>query len=357
MKRYHFFLLSIIILLGSILTGCTGSASLANSWPEVSADQNTAYLADASYLYAIRLQDGSLAWKYPEKAVANKSFYSHPDITKDGKIIVGDYANQLISLDSQTGAEGWVYDKAKDRYIGSPLVVDNLVFAPNGDHTLYAVDTSGQEKWKFKTGDPIWTRPVSDGKNVFVASMDHHLYALDLSSGNKIWDADLGGAVIYSLALSDDKSTLFTGTVQNELLAVDAASGKITWRFKANGIVWARAVQNKDRIFFGDQSGKIYAVNVKDGSKAWEQDTGAQVVGTAAVLENGVAFPVESGSVNALDFDGKTLWNQTINGKLYSDLIFTGKQLLVPVTTGENSLLLVALSASGSQVWAFNLPK
>lgn len=356
MKRIRTPLFLTIVLLSILLAGCTG-ATIANSWPGATVeDNNFAYLADANYVYAIKLSDGSMAWRYPAKADARKQFYA-PPVLLDGQVIAGNYGNSVSSINAADGTEKWVWSESKDRIVGSPLVVNNLVLVPSTDHYLYALKTDGSDAWKFKTGDPIWAQPVTDGQTAYVASMDHKLYALDPATGSKRWEVDLGAPVVYSLAISEDKSMLYAATVANKLLAVNAADGKILWNVATDGAVWSPVVQHGDLIYFGDQSGKIYALSTKDGSKKWGADAGSAVIGSPAVTDKIVAFPSENNGVLAFDFNGTKSWNQPVGGKLYSNLVYTGDRLVVPVTQGQNSLLLAAINPNGTQLWSFTMPK
>ena len=315
------------------------------------------YVAYTSFVYAINA-DGTTAWKYPEEADGNKIFYAAPAVSGN-QVFVGDYKNILFSLDQQTGRENWSFTEAKDRYIGKPLAVESadLVLLPNADHNLYALNGAGKLQWKFTTGDPIWAQPLTDGTTVYAASMDGYLYALNLTNGQKIWSTNLGAAVVYSLAISDDGSQLYAGTIGSEMVAIDAATGSITWRKPTAGGVWGRAILSDDTLYVGDQSGKIYAMATADGATRWEYAAGAPVIASGALLEEGIAFPVENGNVVALSMNGAALWTQPVNGKLYSNPVITGDRLVVPVTQGEENLLLVSFNANGTQGWTFSQPK
>lgn len=342
----------LFILLASLLTACAG-APAATSWPGVAVGENRAYLANISFVYGINV-DGSLVWKYPEKANANQQFYARP-VVSNGQVIVGDYKHTLYGLDAATGVERWTFTEAKDRYIGAVLVAGDLILAPSADNFLYALNENGILQWKFEAKDALWAQPVSNGKSAFIGSMDHHVYAVSLASGQMEWATDLGAAIVYSLTLSSDSTTIYAGTVGSELVALDAASGKVLWRAKTSGIIWGRPVMDNGNLYIGDQSGKIYGFVAKDGSKLWEIDAGSPVIATGVLAGKELVFTTESGSVMAVDTTGKKLWNQSVSGKLYSSPEFTGDRLYVPVTGGEQAL--VALNPNGTQVWGFVPPK
>ena len=73
----------------------------------------------------------------------------------------------------------------------SAFASDAVMFRGNPEHTgVYnsaAIATLGGVKWKFKTGGQVISSPtVSDG-TVYVGSADHNLYAIDAVSGAQKW--------------------------------------------------------------------------------------------------------------------------------------------------------------------------
>lgn len=352
MKPNKIFPFLLLILLASLLSACTG-APAASSWPGVAVNSDRVYLANISHVYGIN-PDGTMVWRYPEKANASQLFYARP-VVSNGQVIVGDYKNTLYGLDAASGAERWKFAEAKDRFIGAVLVAGGKILAPSADNFLYALNESGILQWKFEAKDALWAQPVSDDESVFVGSMDHHVYSLDLASGRLKWDADLGAAIVYSLTLSSDNSTIYAGTVGSELVALDAGSGRELWRAKTNGIIWGRPVMDNGSLYLGDQTGKVYGFSAKDGAKLWEIEAGSPVIATGVLAGTELVFTTENGSVMAVDTTGKKLWNQTVSGKLYSSPEFTGDRLYVPVTGGEQAL--VALNPNGTQIWGFAPPK
>ncbi len=131
-----------IIVISLLVTACSGAAP--GSWPGLTVNQDTAFVADASFVYSVKLSDGTLAWKYPAAATAGQSFYAPPVLSPDGKqLLVGDYATTLTSLDPTNGNMIWSFKDAKGRWIGSPLMTADTIFAPNADDNLYALDFQG----------------------------------------------------------------------------------------------------------------------------------------------------------------------------------------------------------------------
>ena len=362
MKSFRIFLPLVLLITGLLLSSCTG-VSIATSWPGVVASQDTAYVAYTPGIFAIQLSNGSLAWRFPDKADNAKQFFAPPAIA-DTLVVAGDYANNLYGIDAKTGTQKWIYSDAKGRWIGGPLYVNNLILAPNGDNYLYALNLNGSLQWKFtKSTHALWSQPVTDGKTVYVTSTDHKVYALQLANGQEIWSTDVGGSILNSPALNQDNSVLYAGTLGGQLVALDTAAGKVLWRFSTLGEIWGSPVYDKDVIYIGNRSNTVYAIDAKTGKSIWKADVGSNVIGSGAIAQDGVIYVTEgqtSGTANGQVYDlsfsnGQKLWSVTINGKLYTSPVIVGDKILIGVTSGDN--LLTVLDSKGNKTWSFVVPK
>jgi len=354
--KYLLFLLTLAILT-ILLSGCAGGgATTASSWPGLTLDEETAYLAYNTFVYAIQLSNGSLKWRYPSEANRTASFYADPALSPDGQLIVGGYNHVLYSLDPKTGNMMWDFLQAKNRYIASPLVSEQGIFAPNSDDKLYALDLSGNLRWTFNTNGESWARPVSGQACdcIYLASMDHHLYALDRADGSVIWQSeDLGGAIVGIPALSETGS-LYIGTFNSELLALNSLNGKILWRVPTEDWVWSGPTLAGDRLFVGDLAGNFYALNAGNGGTIWQLTPGqldGPIVGSPLVIDDSIYFGSESGTLYALDTSGAIQWTQTTGGKIYTSPKQAGDLILVAPIQSEE--LLIAFDRDGAKKWAF----
>jgi len=352
MKSKKLLILISMLLVAALLSGCGGQAVGATSWPGVSKDGDTIYIAYNTEVYAVKQADGSLFWRYPEEPNARRTFFAAPTFS-EGLLLVGDYANQLTALSPETAAIKWTFTEAKGRFVGSPLIVGDTILAPNADHNLYALDLQGNLKWNFKARQALWSQPTSDGETVYLSSMDHYLYALSLADGSLIWEKDLGGAMVGSPTLAD--GALYAGTIGGEVVAVEAASGKELWRFATDGEVWAQPVAAEGGVYFGDLKGSLYGLNAETGAQLWKVENAGQVIGAAGILSDGVVFATEEAGIKAYSFDGKPLWSLQVNGKLYSGPVVTDEYILVGLNEGD--AIVIAVDFGGNQRWSFQPEK
>ena len=83
--------------------------------------------------------------------------------------------------------------------------------------------TAGVKLWEFKTGDWVRSSPAigSDG-TVYVGSMDKKLYAINGKSGVKLWEFETGD-IVSSPAIGSD-GTVYVGSWDNKLYAIKTDS-------------------------------------------------------------------------------------------------------------------------------------
>jgi outer membrane protein assembly factor BamB len=358
MKISRLPLLFLLVFLFSIsLSACAGSTA-ANSWPGVTVDGDTAYVAYNQFVYAVNATNGTEKWRFPVKADSKITFFASPVLTNNGQLLAGSYDNLLYSLNPQNGQEnqnGWPF-KAKNRFIASPLVTDQGIFAPSEDSNLYALSPAGKLLWSFQTQNALWATPVADSKAIYQPSMDHHIYALDIQTGNLLWKSeDLGGALVSSPTLSPD-GVLYIGTFASTMLALNTKDGKILWSTPTSGWVWSGPALDNGNLYFGDLNGTFYELNATDGKEIWKvqpSTTPPLAISDKPLIEGDSIFlTTESGTLFALNkADGTQRWNKQIGGKLYTSPAASGNAILV-APVGINPLL-IALDSNGNELWNY----
>jgi outer membrane protein assembly factor BamB len=272
-----------------------------------------------------------VAWQFHIAA----RFIASPALDQ-GVLYDGGTDGKLYALDAKTGALRWSF-KTGSRIVSSPAAAKGVVYTLSYDGNLYAVNArDGTLKWKFATGGerrfaarhihgidpPGETMPdpydvylsspaVADG-TVYFGSSDGNVYALDAASGALRWKFATGGVVHASPALAN--GALYIGSWDTWFYALDAATGKEKWRFKTGededihnqtGIQGSAAVAD-GIVTFGCRDAKFYALDAATGKKLWAYDNkGSWVIASPAVRDGAVYVPTsDSGMFHA--FDAKT---------------------------------------------------
>jgi outer membrane protein assembly factor BamB len=340
--------------LGALLMSACGTPTTA-SWPGLTADSDRAYLASGSFLYAVRLSDGQKVWQYPDKA-GPQHFYSQPVISPDGQLLVGSAGadNGLVSLDPATGQTKWAAPfVASDHWVAPPLVLKDMIFAPNNNGTLYALAlATGQLQWSIPLGYSLWGAPVTDGKLVFVTSLDHRLFAVDPAQRRVAWKLDLGGSAPSAASVSSDGSMLFVGSFTRKILGVDTASGTVRWSADVKDWVWGAPVSDGGSVYAADISGNLYSLGEPDGRNAWPAlQPDGPITGSPLILANGVLVATESGTIFAYDRSGGKTWDAVVGGKIYTTPVVSGDRIAVAPLNAD--FLLAAVGQDGKLLWKF----
>jgi outer membrane protein assembly factor BamB len=234
-------------------------------------------------------------------------------------VLAGDVAvvlttTQVIGLDPATGAERWRLARASG-YLDTPAV-DNSVTPPllvfmegrlGASSAVVAVELDKRTQvWRYPaTGglkQPLRGAPVIDGGTVYVGSDDGNVYALDAATGAKRWAYQTGARVQTSPAVGGGVAFVIadnSSTGQSTLLALDAATGKLRWNYSPRGVALNSSPPTVDgnRVFVGFGDRTVKALDAASGEVLWSSP-----VRFPFSPFNGLASA--NGSVYALDAAG-----------------------------------------------------
>ncbi len=83
----------------------------------------------------------------------------------------------------------------------------------------------------------------------------------------------------------------------------------LLWRFKAEGGIVASAVVGDGLVFVGSTRGRLYAVRLADGEKAWSAQLGGAIEAPALLLDRNVCVGATDGTLYAFEAaSGETRW-------------------------------------------------
>jgi len=355
MKTKYLVLIVLMLALAVVLGGCATGLT-ASSWPGITADANNAYIAGGPYVYAVNLQTGVEVWRFPAKAATSTPYYATPRLTPDGQLIVGSFDHKLYSLNPQSGAQNWVFDQAKDRWIGGVLATSDAIYATNADYNLYALTFTGTLKWvaPFQADQAIWGSPVSDGTNVYFGTLGRQVYAVNAQTGRQTWVQTVNGAILGSPVLGSN-NTLYVGTYGGALVSLSTVDGKIIQQETTSSWIWSGPAQDGTNVYVGDANGMFYAFPMTGTGQPWTQQLSGSIVGSPLVSGSTIVVGTETGNVYFMDNTGQNVRPVSISGKIYATPVVAGTLVLVAPTGGSN--LLVALDVNGTTKWSFTPAK
>ena len=280
-------------------------------------------------------------------------------------------------------------------------MADGVLFVGSRDGAVYAIDSSsGRLRWRFQTGEgltsgpevitvpegttlpemmsaalargspgkkEVQATPVVEAGSVFIGSQDHSLYALDAASGNRRWAFRTGEKIYESAIVANDKVYVVSGDAV--LYALESATGEKRWTFEtlprgANPRPPGQALLQGGTLYVtnwpfrrGDtpNTSYVHAVDAESGQARWTRSVDGGFVSEPAVTAGRVLVANSEDDTFLYAFDeasGATKWKASIEGGRHG----VGR---APMVTGgmvylETEKTLAAFDvATGAQKWRF----
>ena len=346
--------LFILLALGVVfLSACSGQP-LANNWPGLTADAERAYIATGSFIYAVDVQSGKEVWRYPAEADGKLLFYANPVLTSDGQLLIGSTGTEhpFISLDPATGKEKWAenFTKSKGGWVASPLVLNDTIYAPNADGFLYIIDMNGKAAADpMELGGALWSAPSTDGTLLYITSLDHNFHVIDPAVGEVNDPIDLGGAAPSSPVIGIDG--VYVGSFASTVEFIKS-NGQHEVIATTENWIWGSPLLDGETLYYADLDGKVFSLDLATGNQNWDAvQPDGPVVASLLIVGDQIYIATEAGTLIALDRDGKTVWEKTVGGKIYTTPVILGDLILVAPYQAE--FVLAAYDLAGKQAWTF----
>lgn len=287
--------------------------------------RNVLYVgSEDGHVYAVESSSGKELWKFKTAGTV----HSTPSITNDF-VFFGSFDGKYYCLDRKTGQERWKFETGGERWPGGR---GYFGFKPD---TMYMDDP-----WDFFLSSPV----VQTSKNeltVFFGSSDGHLYALNGRTGALKWKFKTDGIIHSTPALSD--GVLYFGSWDTFFYAIEAATGKLVWKFKTgdqmgmSGIQTSATIANGN-VYFGARDPFLFALDAKTGALKWKYDAENSWILSTAAFKDNTLYMGTSDTYLVLAIDattGKEKWRRKLFGYVYGSPCLTDKALFIGDFTGR----------------------
>jgi len=207
------------------------------------------------------------------------------------------FAVALIAVSTATGS-------------ASQALADALQFRGDAAHSgVYSsrnVPALDHVKWKFRTRAKVLSSPAVSGNTVYIGSADHFIYALNAADGSVRWRYKTRGAVNSSPAVA--LQTVFATSLDGDVYALDAGDGTLKWKFTTGGerrftapgihgstprsermpdpfdVFLSSPTVVDQTVYIGSGDHHVYALDAKNGTTRWTFETGDVVHASPAVV-------------------------------------------------------------------------
>ena len=214
------------------------------------------------------------------------------------------------------------------------LFLPVLVLAGDGDRKPGPAEKPSQD-WLIFRGNPLQT-------GVAGSSLPDKLVIR--------WKFKAKDAVEGTAAIVND--TVFVGSMDGNLYALDLASGKEKWTYKAGPIKGGPSIHG-DQVFVGDADGLFHCVDVNTGKKRWTFNAGAEVTSGGNFSGDTILFGSYDENLHCLSKDGKELWKINVPGGpvLASPVVAAGRTFC----SGCDSTLHIIDTKTGKELGSVQL--
>ncbi len=237
--------------------------------------------SDDGYIYALGASNLNRAWKWQPDT--NEHGWGTPAINGNNIYIVSDANDTLYYLqDAGSACNRLGAYKLPASVIGAPVIDRSgyvLVALDNG--TIYKMEPNIQSpawvctlRLNAALGSPV----IGDDGVIYVADDSGYVYAIN-ENGTKKWEKMVDPAGIAGMVLNS--SFLFVATSGGKVVALQPANGNEGWskQHTQNEIVGSPLLAANGYLYFMDDEDQLWAIDQATGDLKWVADCYTQVAG------------------------------------------------------------------------------
>ncbi len=300
-------------------------------------------------------------------------------IISNNKLFFLDALSNVYAFDLVNKKLNWkknlVIKKDKGHNIGGGIAVDeNFLFISSPYAEILCVDLKTCKIiWKKNTQTPIIASPTLVENKVIILTLDNRTLVFDKSNGNLIWEhqgIQNPTSIIGQPKVAVDGNLVLTPYSNGDVFALNLTNGAEIWKQSSVNIeqsetsnsftdIDANPVVLKNLVVIASTSGKIFALNKKNGNQVWEQYLNT----TQTPLVNGNSIYVIHNNKEIINLDlknGKIRWIAKIekyskgdNHDIWFSPVLINSKIIV---VGGNKNLIIVNPYTGELEKKYSLP-
>jgi len=165
----------------------------------------------------------------------------------------------------------------------------------------------------------IYSVPAFDKKNIYFANSIGEIQSISLNNKSLNWKVETGNSIYFSPEIV--KNTLVVGTIEGNLLGFDTQSGKQKWNLPIGGVLVGSPVIENNKIYTASSTTFI-CIDVVSGKVIWENKLPQSYSqGTPLIHGNKIIFGAWDTNLYCLNKNtGELIWKWNNDNKqvLYS---------------------------------------
>lgn len=330
----------------------------------------------------------AVAWTFPLGAAGGPATGPGPvpgltwaaPVHADGLVLVGTREGKFHAVHAADGRLAWTWS-GPNRIDGRAVVAgDRILFVDGKVDLVCLAKADGALLWRTPLYDeklagkplpdnPTFNRrtatPLAVDGTVFCGSADGGLYALELATGKVLW-RHAAGAPIFSGIGQAGPNTLTFGTMDGGVVVFDSALRKETMRARTAGGVVTTPVIVDGTVIAGSRDYLLYGFDTA-GAVKWKFSYWFSWIESTGVVQDGTFYVGASDYRRVTAFDpasGKPKWGTDVRGLAWGTPLVTSRTVYIgtvaqniPGTAIVHTGGIVALDrATGAVQWQHLAP-
>jgi outer membrane protein assembly factor BamB len=197
-------------------------------------------------------------------------------------------------------------------------------------------------EWTYPSGvksiGAIVGSPVVIDSTLYTGTSDGKLYAVDGIYGEKKWEFDTGDKIWTSPAVED--GVVYISNYNKKLFAISSADGTLIWQTELSSSIASSPAISGDNIFLGTFDNHLYAIDKTNGEEKWNFEGGNWFWSTPIVKDGTVYAGCLDNKIYAIDAGtGRELWQFVTDGPIVSEPVLTDGFVVVASEAGDIYIL------------------
>lgn len=215
-------------------------------------------------------------------------------VVAEGRVFTMDAAFDLTALNAKDGAEIWTFQPKvpdeDDEAFGGGIAYDKgRLFVTMGFGAVMALDAkTGRPLWRQKLPGPVRSAPTVAGERVFSLTIDNQLIVVDAATGRKLWahtTVSESAGLLGGSSPAVNGSTVVVPYSSGELFAMRTENGRVVWSDNLTAFrrvdalatlahIRGSPVIDRGMVLAISNSGRLVAIDQRSGRRLWERRIG-----------------------------------------------------------------------------------
>jgi outer membrane protein assembly factor BamB len=273
----------------------------------------------------VELQDKKEMWVLP----LGMSVTTEPSIQGDTLYLTG--GSRIFAIKTNPKRVAW-YESVEGTIEGAAKAGPDRVYVGTSAQALFAIDPKLQAQrnvWRYDTGDRVSGPPglSANGATVYIGTYDKSLHAVNSADGQGQWKREIPAETRQEPLAAE--GLIIVACIDGTILGLKGPRPEDeAWRFRMDATPGAMTLSD-GVLYVSGSDPAVYAIDPKRGTRLWRQKMTSAITGRLVRIGGTVCAAGREGMVSFLDASsGESQWTFDASGPVQGGLSAAGSLLL-----------------------------